>query len=217
MRRTFGAAALVFLIGVGTAAAQDTWQVLFDGATLNGWKANLFPNSFAVVDGVIRARSVKDRVHLFYVGDGEEPIKFKDFELELVTRGDANSNSGIFFHADLTVRDNVMHLANGYEVQLNNKERDPRKTGSLYEVVDLGASPVDDLEWFTLNLLVSGNRITVRIDGEVVVDYLEPKNVLRPTHRVGRKLNPDGGAIALQAHDPDSTWYFKSIRVRRLN
>jgi hypothetical protein len=39
---------------------------------------------------------------------------------------------------------------------------------------------------------------------------------VRPPERAGRKLNPAGGAIALQAHDPDSTYYFKDIRIRSL-
>jgi hypothetical protein len=30
------------------------------------------------------------------------------------------------------------------------------------------------------------------------------------------RVNPDGGAIALQAHDDKSTFYFKTIRIRRL-
>jgi hypothetical protein len=40
--------------------------------------------------------------------------------------------------------------------------------------------------------------------------------VQRPPDRAGRKLNPAGGAIALQGHDPGSTFYFKDIRIRPL-
>ena len=34
--------------------------------------------------------------------------------------------------------------------------------------------------------------------------------------RAGRLFANDGGAIALQAHDAGSIWYFKDIRVKRL-
>jgi hypothetical protein len=49
-----------------------------------------------------------------------------------------------------------------------------------------------------------------------VVDYTEPPNPQRSPQRVGRVLRAGGGAIALQAHDDKSTFYFKSIRIRKL-
>jgi len=199
------------------ASGQGQWRQLFDGKSLKGWKANFYPESCVVVDGAIRVRSVKDRVHLFYVGDQTEGFeRFKNFELEATVRGDPGSNSGIFFHTDFAVRDELKHLANGYEVQLNSSPNDRRKTGSLYAVVDLDKSPVDETNWFKVNVTVKGKQIVVRLNGQVVVDYTEPDQLVRPPDRVGRKLNPAGGAIALQAHDPDSTFYFKDIRIRSL-
>jgi hypothetical protein len=48
-----------------------------------------------------------------------------------------------------------------------------------------------------------------------VLDYTEPADVKRAKGREGRKFRPDGGAIAIQGHDPKSVWYFKDIRVKR--
>ncbi|HUV12331.1 MAG TPA: family 16 glycoside hydrolase, partial [Acidobacteriota bacterium] len=59
-------------------------------------------------------------------------------------------------------------------------------------------------------------RIVFNINGQKVIDYTEPENPERPPNRAGRLLNPNGGAIALQAHDPDSVWYFKEIQIKRL-
>lgn len=212
---------LLFLFAVVITAhsvsGQDQWRPLFDGKSLKGWKANFYPESCVVVDGAIRLRSVKDRVHLFYVGDQTDGFeRFKNFELEATVRGEPGSNSGIFFHTDFAVRDQFKHLANGYEVQLNSSPTEVRKTGSLYAVVDLDKSPVDETQWFKVNLTVKGKQIVVRLNGQVVVDYTEPEQLVRPPDRVGRKLNPAGGAIALQAHDPGSTFYFKDIRIRPL-
>ena len=53
-------------------------------------------------------------------------------------------------------------------------------------------------------------------DGKQVVDYTEPKNIERPKNRAGRFLNPEGGYIAIQAHDTKSVWYFKTIKIRVL-
>ncbi len=208
---------LVLVLTTHSARCQDQWKSLFDGKSLKGWKSNLYPESFTVVDGAIRARSVKDRVHLFYVGDrAGEFERFKNFELEATVRGEPGSNSGIFFHTDLAVRDAMNHLANGYEVQLNSSPTEIRKTGSLYAVVDLDKSPVDETQWFKVRLTVQGKRIVVRINEKIVVDYTEPEQLVRPPERAGRRLNPAGGAIALQAHDPGSTFYFKDIRIRPL-
>ncbi len=65
---------------------------------------------------------------------------------------------------------------------------------------------------------MQGARITVQVNGRTTVDYTEPPGVAaqRPPERKGRVLRAEGGAIALQAHDDKSTFFFKSIRVREL-
>jgi len=196
--------------------ADDGWRALFNGKDLAGWRANVEPASWSIQDGVIRANATKDSSHLFFVG-GQEPFeRFINFELEVVTRSEPESNSGIFIHTDLAAKPGAQHLLNGYEIQLNSTVKEKRKTGSLYAVVDLATSPVDEREWFTVLISVRGQRITVAVNGQQTVDYTEPANVERPPERAGRKLNPLGGAIALQAHDPKSVFLFKSVRVRAL-
>ncbi len=203
------------------AAAEGGWRELFNGKDLAGWKANADAGAFTVVDGALKAHAThpRNRGHLFFTGARTEGLeRFRDFELEAVVRGEPGSNSGIFFHTDMETRDGVLHLKNGYEVQLNSAPREKRKTGSLYAVVDLDTSPVDETQWFTVAIRVQGARITVQVNGRTTVDYTEPPGVAaqRPPERKGRVLRADGGAIALQAHDDKSTFYFKSIRVRTL-
>lgn len=193
------------------------WIQLFNGEDLTGWRANRAEGSFSVRDGLLVAHSLDLRSHLFYVGDQSEPEAFKNFELVVVAKGAPNSNSGIFFHTDYELRDDKGHLANGYEVNLNTSPTVTRKTGSLYDVVDLKEQPLDDTQWFETRIRIEGKRIQVSLDGSLVVDYMEPNDPVRKPSREGRLLNPNGGAIALQAHDPDSTWYFKEIRIRDLD
>jgi hypothetical protein len=116
----------------------------------------------------------------------------------------------------MSTRDDQKHLAKGYEVQLNSSPEEARKTGSLYAVADLSESPVDETDWFTVRVVVRDKRITVALNGREVVDYTEPADVVRPKERAGRLFSPEGGAIALQAHDARSVWYFKEIRAKRL-
>ena len=153
---------------------------------------------------------------MFYVGDLEEGfVKFKNFELEATVRAEPDSNGGIFVHCDMTTRDAVKHLAKGYEVQLNSSAKEARKTGSLYFIVDRAESPVDETKWFTIRTVVRDKRITIAVNGQELVDYTEPPDVERPPQRAGRRFSADGGAIALQAHDANSVWYFKDIRIKR--
>jgi hypothetical protein len=200
-----------------TGLAQQ-WQSLFNGKDLTGWRANFDPESFTVRDGTIRIQaSGAKSAHLFFVGDQPGDFeKFKNFELEATVRAEPSSNGGIFVHCDHELRDAARHLAKGYEVQLNSTDKEQRKTGSLYAVVDLPQSPVDETQWFQVDVLVQDKRIIVKLNGQQVVDYTEPENVERPPERAGRRFSADGGAIALQAHDNGSVWYFKEIRVRRL-
>lgn len=207
----------VLAVTAGSSRADD-WTPLFNGKDLSDWRANNDPDSFTIEDGVLRVQaSGTTSAHLFYVGARKDGFEaFKDFELEAVVKAEPNANGGIFVHTDLRTRNAQKHLANGYEVQLNSSAKEKRKTGSLYAVVDLNRSPVDETKWFTVRVVVRGKRITIALDGNKVVDYTEPANVARPKERAGRRFLAHGGAIALQAHDAGSVWYFKDIRVKRL-
>lgn len=198
--------------------ADDGWQILFNGKDLTGWRANAYPESWSVVEGAIRTQATQESSHLFFVGDKPEGefVPFKNFVLELSARSEKNANSGVFFHTDLQTRNAKKHLLNGYEVQLNSSEREKRKTGSLYAVVDLDKSPVDESQWFKVRITVQNKRILVQLNEETVIDYTEPANAPRPAERAGRKLKPEGGALALQGHDPGSVFYFKDIRIKTL-
>ena len=197
--------------------AADDWQPLFNGKDLTGWRANVMPESFTAVDGTIRVNATRESAHLFYVGDMKDGfVRFKNFELEATCRSESDSNSGIFIHTDMSTRDKALHLAKGYEIQLNSSAKEKRKTGSLYAVVDLDKSPVDESQWFRIRITVRDQRITIHLNDQQVVDYTEPAGATRPPERAGRLLSADGGGIALQAHDPKSVFYFKDIRIKRL-
>jgi hypothetical protein len=59
-----------------------------------------------------------------------------------------------------------------------------------------------------------GRRIQVFIDGKSVVDYTDPENPVREPVRAKRLIDLNSGALAIQAHDLGSVFYFKQIRVR---
>jgi hypothetical protein len=183
------------------------WKSLFDGKTLDGWKASENKNTFSVRNGMIVASG--PRSHLFYVGPVQD-ANFKNFELKADVMTEPGSNSGIYFHTEYQ---ETGWPNKGYEVQINNTHSDWRKTGSLYAVKDVNESPAKDKEWFTEHIIVQNKHVVVKVNGKTTVDWTEPED-FKLENQPGRKLS--SGTFALQGHDPKSVVYFKNIMVKPL-
>jgi hypothetical protein len=205
--KQLGIVACLFVATTARAAEDEAgWVSLFDGKSLDGWKANENKESWSVVDGALVCRG--PRSHLFYAGD-EKPFTDFEFKAEVMTRPGANS--GIYFHTKYQDQGWPKY---GYEAQVNNTHRDPKKTGSLYAVVNVTEAPAKDDEWFTQHIIVRGNRIVIKVNDKTLVDYTEPEGK-QPGKDFTRVL--DQGTFALQAHDPGSEVHFRNIRVKRLD
>lgn len=187
---------------------------LFDGKSLDGWTAQdpEAAKAFTIDEGAILCNGPY-LTHLFYTGK-VNAASFKNFELRLEFKTGASSNSGVFFHTENPGP--RAKATKGYECQIcgDSYTKDPRKTGSLYAVEDVKASPVKDDEWATYSIRVEGKRITLAVNGKTMVDYTEPENPKREKGRERRVLS--SGAFALQAHDPGSKVWFRNIRVKVL-
>ena len=186
--------------GTSARRADDGWIPLFDGRTLDGWRASENPATFRVEDGQIVVHG--PRAHLFYDGPVLDHA-FRDFELraEVMTRPGANS--GIYLRTRFQPSDWPSH---GYEVQINNSHTDWRRTGSLYAVQDVREGPRDG-EWFTVHAIVRGRHVQVMVNDRQTVDYTEPAD---------SATRLTGGTIALQGHDPQSEVRYRDIRIRPL-
>jgi hypothetical protein len=205
---------LAIVLGGCAGEQKEEWTALFNGRDLTGWQANENSGSFKVVDGILVANGL--RSHLFYVGEGTTPVTFKNFELTFEAMTHQLANSGVYFHTEYQ---NDGWLNTGYELQVNSSHRgaggykEVKKGGSLYGVRNLYKAYTKDSVWYTYNLRVAGNHIQIKIDDQVVVDYKEPPALSNPEN----KKVLSRGAFALQGHDPESTVYFKNIRVKRLS
>ncbi len=203
-----------FLALPALGGAEPTWTPLFDGQTLDGWRAAESRSSFRVVDGMIEASG--PRGHLFYTGT-LHGADFRNFALRADVMTRRLCNSGIFFHTKFQP---AGWPDLGFEVQINNTAegedgyRERKKTGSLYGVRDVYKQFVKDDEWFRLYIEVRGKRVQVTLNDMLVVDYLEPDPPVREGVKTGRVL--DHGTFALQCHDPGSKAYFKNILVAPL-
>jgi len=187
------------------ACEASGWHSLFDGETLDGWKASENKDTFSVRDGMIVAAG--PRSHLFYVGPVEN-AHFKNFEFKADVMTEPGSNGGIYFHTEYQEEG---WPNKGYEVQINNTHKDWRKTGSLYAAQDVRESLAKDNQWFTEHIIVRDKRIIIKVNGKTAVDWTEPEG-FSLDKQPGRKLS--SGTFALQGHDPKSVVYFKNIMVK---
>jgi len=186
--------------------AEEGWLSLFDGRSMDGWKtATENPDTWKIEDGALVCHG--PRCHLFYVGDAA-PFQNFHFKAEVMTT--PGSNSGIYFH---TKYQDVGWPRQGYEAQVNLTHKDPKKSGSLYGVVNVTDPPAKDNQWHTQEVLVEGKRIVIKINGQTMVDYTEPPEK-EPGADFRRVL--EGGTFALQGHDPGSKVFFRNIRVKKL-
>lgn len=190
---------LTAFVGFSSITQKEDWINLFDGKTLNGWKASENPSTFTVQDGMIVVFG--ERAHLFYDGSVKDH-NFKNFEFKVKVMTTPGSNSGLFIHTQYQDTD---WPKKGYEIQVNQTHTDWRKTGSIYAVQDVKEVFVKDNEWYTEHIIVQGKRIIVKINDKVINDYTEGEN--------GRLSS---GTIALQGHDPKSKVFYKDVMVKIL-
>ena len=126
---------LLAFLALGLANAQEdekeNWIQLFNGKDLTGWKVNSEnPKSVRAEDGILIIDG--ERTHAFYAG----PVgnhDFKNFEFKAKVKTFPKANSGIYFH---TKFQDSGWPSIGYEAQVNNTHKDPKKTGGLYAVQD---------------------------------------------------------------------------------
>jgi hypothetical protein len=187
------------------AETEEGFVPLMDGKTFAGWKmAKENTSTWTIQDGAFVAHG--PRCHLFYEGDGKA---FKDFHFKAEVMTEPGSNGGIYFHTRYQEEGWPKY---GFETQVNVSHGDWIKTGSLWGIVCTGLTEAKDGKWWTQEIIVKGNTVTVKVDGKVAVQYAEPAGA-QPGKDFTRKL--DQGTFALQGHDPNSIIRYRNIRVKR--
>lgn len=194
----------------------DDWISLFNGKSLDGWKASENTGSWKVADGAIATAG--ERSHLFYAGKVQNH-SFKNFEFSVDVKSTPGSNSGIYIH---TRFQDEGWPSQGYECQVinSNPPTDPedyvehKMTGSIYAIRNVWKSPVPDNEWFNYRIVVQGKTIQTYINGMLAAEYTEPGEIYRGEGMEDRILS--SGTFAFQCHDPGSVVYYKNIKVKPL-
>lgn len=158
---------------------------LFNGKDLTGWKIYGTEKWF-VEDGLLVCESGPDKKYGYLATE-----KFyKNFDLSVEFKQEANGNSGVFFRS--TIEGTKI---TGWQCEVAPQGKD---TGGIYESYGRGwLKQIEDSkenilkpgEWNNLRLRVVGDRIQTWLNGVQMVDFTD------------EKIGQANGSIALQIHD----------------
>jgi hypothetical protein len=185
------------------AAPREKMVALFNGKDLTGWK--VYPRGtgqWAVKNGILVSSGGQS--HLF-----SERGDYRNFHLLAEAKINNKGNSGVFFRAAFGP-----DPPDGYEAQINATHRDRVKTGSLYPARGVWASnpalhildkaPHEPDEWFTLEVICKGPKITLLVNRKKTIEWTDPKEKYRKGH------------FALQQHESGTVVQFRKIEVKEL-
>ncbi len=207
--RTFAVFAFALCVLVSASArAEDGWVKILDEKTFKDWTVMTGKAGVAVEDseglkkfdkgqwsfkdGVLKGEG--DVSHIFSPrGD------YENFAYKATIKISDKGNGGQYFR---TAKGNG--FPKGYEAQINSSHGDPKRSGSLYNFVDVKEQLVPPDTWFTQEVIADGNHIIIKINDKVVVDFTDAKN----THTKGH--------FAFQQHNLGSIVEIKDVMVKEM-
>jgi len=182
---------------------------VFNGSDLTGWKVLAHPRNnnvkadWTVSAGVLRAVGGPGALEL--------QERLGDLTLQMEIRATTLSNGGLFFRA---IPGDFM---NGYEAQIFNAcyDNDPAQpvrysTGAIDDRQLARRLVSRDGEWLTMTVIANGPHIVTWVNGFQQVDWTD-KRAVHENPRRGLRLQP--GTIQIQAHDPQTDFEVRNIRV----
>ena len=184
------------------------FQRLFNGKDLAGWKPHPKQlGNWRVENGVLIGSGPS--VSHLYTNRGD----YTDFRLIVVARINHGGGSGVFFRSGNSPRwpGNDPRFPLGYEADINSTDKTPHRTGSLYVNPPGGvrASVTESHHlanaWFKMEVIANGNHFTIKVNEKVTAEYADDQR------------RSDGGHIALQQLDPQTTVEFRKIEIKELN
>ena len=173
-----------FCMLMGLFATAQNKTSLFNGKDLTGWTIH-GTEKWYVEDGFLVCESGPDKEY-GYLGTEKE---YKDFELTVEFKQEANGNSGVFFHSSIEGT-----KITGWQAEVAPPNM---HTGGIYESYGRGwlIQPTADKEqylkmgeWNTMKVKVKGNEVTTWLNGHEMITLTD------------EKIGSRSGQIALQIH-----------------
>ena len=191
----------VLLFSTVIFAQKGKKQTLFNGKDLSGWKIYGTEKWF-VENGLLVCESGPDKEY-GYLGTEKT---FKNFELNLEFKQEADGNSGVFFHSSIE----GVKVA-GWQVEVAPPGH---STGGIYESYKRGwiikPAPEKDKalkmgEWNKMKIVVIDNVVTTYLNGTQMITLDDPA------------IGSISGSIALQIHSGGGikvSW--RKIKIKEL-
>lgn len=209
-----------------TAAEKaDGWTLLFDGRTLDGWRAYKKPDAaglrWKVEDGTLTLPATTAAGTR--AGDIISKDTFEQFELVFDWRVAPGGNSGVKY---FILEDQNSAIGHEYQVIDDARHADAkigshRQTAAFYDVLPAADRPIKPAgEWNTTRIVVRGQNVEHWLNGKKVLQYelnsptlnaAIEKSKFKGIERFGKRQN---GHILLQDHG-DQVW-FRNVKIRRL-
>ncbi len=181
----YAVALCTILAMLAVAAPAKKAIKLFNGKNLDGWKV-YGTEKWYVDNGELICESGPDKQYGYLLTD-----KFyKNFDLSLQFKQEANGNSGVFFRSTVDGT-----KVKGWQVEVAPPNHD---TGGIYEsygrnwlvqIPDEKENILKSGEWNTLRIVANGDRVQTYLNGQEMVDLKD------------EKIGAGEGGIALQIHD----------------
>lgn len=194
------------------AKAQSEWRPIFDGRSTEGWQM-VGPGDINLIRGELVTQGGMGL--LWYSRE-----KFGDCRIRVLFKPTgANDNSGVFIRIPEAPRDPWYAVNHGYEVQIDNRGDEWRRTGSLYSISKAKQKVNARVnEWNTMVITLEGKRTRVEINGVLITDYTEGEPVPQKMndHEPDRRPRPNLGYIGLQNHDDNTQVHFREVSVAPL-
>lgn len=197
-----GIVALLAVVLIISFAFQGKKEIsLFNGKDLSGWII-YGTEKWYVEDGLLISESGPDKEY-GYLGTKKD---FKDFELNLEFKQEADGNSGVFIRSTVDGT-----KVSGWQVEVAPPGHD---TGGIYESYGRGWLVKPDKEkdsvlkygdWNKMKIVVKGDRVVSYLNGVEMVDFSD------------EKIGKGKGGILLQIHDGGGIKvYWKNITLKPL-
>jgi hypothetical protein len=194
--------AIAFLFVVTSVTHLIAQQKIFNEKDLNGWEIYGTEKWF-VENGQLVCESGPDKAYGYLATKKH----YKNFELTLEFKQEANGNSGVFIHS----------LIEGTKITGWQAEVAPlvnKTTGGIYESYGRGwlikpdtskANFLKEGHWNEMKVLVQGDKITTWLNGSEMISLSDAK------------IGASEGQIALQIHDGGGVSVrWRNIRIKEM-
>ena len=178
---------MAFLMASSFLTAQSS---LFNGKDLSGWKT-YGTEKWYVQDGLLICESGPDEAYGYLATEKH----YKNFELNLEFKQEANGNSGVFIRS--TIEGTKI---SGWQVEVaqQRKSEEGDATGGIYESYGRGWLIKPDMEKDKNLKVGEWNKMKIRVEGDQVTTWL---NGVQMVSINDEKIGKGEGSIALQIHD----------------